>query len=73
MEREEVEGWAKEMFAAYNREGPNPGKTWDGKDVPAWEACGSQVQGKWKAAARWALSHTAQLPEYRLAVGQPSP
>lgn len=26
-------------------------KTWDGRDVPTWEKCGSQVQGKWMAAA----------------------
>lgn len=42
---------AKEMFDAYNRAGPNPGKTFDGRDVPPFEQCGEQVQGKWKAAA----------------------
>ena len=53
MTEESMEAWwAKHMFEAYNLAGPNPGKTWDGKDVPPWEKCGEQVQGKWMAAAR---------------------
>ncbi len=43
---------AKAMFDAYNAEPPNPWKTWDGKDVPKWDALSDQVRGKWKAAAR---------------------
>lgn len=43
------------MFEAYNAAGPNPGKTFDGRDVPKWEQleghAGEQVRGKWKAAA----------------------
>lgn len=46
---------AKRMFDAYNAQGPNPGKTYDGKSVPPWESLGDQVQGKWIAAARKAL------------------
>lgn len=42
---------AERMFNAYNAQGPNPGKTWDGKDVPAWAALNDQVRGKWVAAA----------------------
>ncbi len=60
MESEEVEQWAKAMFDAYNAEGPNPGKTFDGRSVPPWEQCGPQVQGKWRAAARWALRQGEQ-------------
>jgi hypothetical protein len=46
---------ARKMFEAYNAQGPNPNKTWDGKDVPAWEDLGEQVRGKWMAAARAAM------------------
>lgn len=51
-EHEAETQWAKLMFEAYNHEGPNPGKTWDGRDVPPWDKCGDQVQAKWRAAAR---------------------
>lgn len=46
-----VEQRAKEMFEAYNAQGPNPWKTWNGGDVPSWDECGEQVQAKWIAAA----------------------
>lgn len=46
---------AIKMFNAYNQEGPNPWKTWDGKDVPRWNDLNDQVRGKWIAAARVAL------------------
>jgi hypothetical protein len=46
---------ARKMFEAYNAAGPNPGKTFDGRDVPKWEQltgpAGEQVRGKWRAAA----------------------
>jgi hypothetical protein len=46
---------ARKMFEAYNAAGPNPGKTFDGRDVPSWEQLagpsGDQVRGKWRAAA----------------------
>ena len=53
-----LEQVARAMFDAYNAEGPNPNKTWDGKDVPPWEALNDQVRGKWKAAAALGLRHT---------------
>ncbi len=46
---------AQQMFEAYNAQGPNPNKTWDGKDVPTWENLNDQVRGKWDAAAMKAL------------------
>lgn len=58
---------AAEMFNAYNAQGPNPGKTWDGRDVPAFEACGDQVQGKWCAAAAKAMEVLGVRP------GPPAP
>ncbi len=48
---------AQEMFAAYNEEGPNPWKTWDGKDVPRWDELNDQVRGKWIAAAKRAVEY----------------
>jgi hypothetical protein len=50
---------AQLMFDAYNGQGPNPWKTWDGKDVPRWEQLNDQVRAKWNAAARVALIATA--------------
>lgn len=42
---------AQVVFEAYNQAGANPGKTWDGKDVPRWEDLGPEVTTKWRAAA----------------------
>jgi hypothetical protein len=39
------------MFNAYNEQGPNPWKTFDGRDVPRWDAINDQVRAKWNAAA----------------------
>lgn len=50
------EDLAKKMFDAYNEQGPNPWKTWDGKDVPRWNDLSDQVRAKWTAAARAAFS-----------------
>lgn len=47
-----LEDLARGMFDAYNAQGPNPGKTHDGRSVPAWHELGDQVRGKWVAAAR---------------------
>lgn len=55
MEPKEV-ALAREMFEAYNSQGPNPWKTFDGRDVPKWDELGEQVTAKWLAAAREALS-----------------
>lgn len=49
---EAPESKARRMFEAYNAQGPNPNKTWDGKEVPAWTALNDQVRGKWIAAAQ---------------------
>lgn len=50
-----VQTLARIMFHAYNNYGPNPWKTWDGKDVPQWDELGPHVRGKWVAAATAAL------------------
>jgi hypothetical protein len=42
---------AEQLFNAYNEQGPNPWKTWDGKDVPRWDAINDQVRAKWRAVA----------------------
>lgn len=42
---------AEQLFNTYNAQGPNPWKTFDGREVPRWEQCGAQVQGKWIAVA----------------------
>lgn len=52
---QELDGPAREMFEAYNAAGPNPGKTWDGKDVPPYWATSNQVRAKWRAAAATVL------------------
>lgn len=40
---------AREMFNAYNERGG--WKTFDGRDVPKWEALGDEVRARWVAAA----------------------
>jgi hypothetical protein len=45
------DGLAEKMFNAYNEQGPNPWKTFDGRDVPRWDAINDQVRAKWNAAA----------------------
>lgn len=42
---------AKRMFDAYNAAGANPNKTFDGRDVPAWDGLNDDVRAKWVAAA----------------------
>lgn len=62
--RPELWPLAEALFDAYNAQGPNPGKTWDGKPVPAFADCGDQVRGKWLAAAREADDRVlASLPK----------
>lgn len=51
-----IQTLAEQLFDAYNAAGPNPGKTWDGKDVPPFDACGEQVQAKWCAVAVYAMA-----------------
>lgn len=58
-DEDDVEQLAQNLFTAYNDEGPNPWKTWDGKDVPRWENLSGQVLRKWRAVARRALERLA--------------
>jgi hypothetical protein len=46
---------AVSMFNAYNEQGPNPWKTFDGRDVPRWDGLNDQVRAKWLAAAEASL------------------
>lgn len=50
-----TEDLAREIFDAYNAQGPNPWKTFDGRDVPRWDGLNEQVRAKWCAASRRAL------------------
>lgn len=59
--REQLETLARSMFDAYNEQGPNPWKTFDGRDVPRWEALNDQVRAKWQAAAAAALKWLAEF------------
>lgn len=45
---------AEQLFNAYNSQGPNPWKTFDGRDVPRWDSptMTDQVRAKWEAVAR---------------------
>jgi hypothetical protein len=47
---------AEALFCAYNEEGPNPWKTFDGRDVPRWTGLNEQVRGKWRAVAVEAMA-----------------
>jgi hypothetical protein len=47
---------ARAMFDAYNEQGPNPWKTFDGRDVPRWDELNDQVRSKWEAAAQKAIA-----------------
>lgn len=57
------EDLAKKMFDAYNEQGPNPWKTFDGRDVPRWEQLGGQVVSKWIAAAEAAMNELSHGEE----------
>jgi hypothetical protein len=48
---ERTQNLARILFNAYNDQGPNPWKTFDGRDVPRWPEVNDQVRGKWMAAA----------------------
>lgn len=39
-------------FEAYNSAGNNPGKTWDGKDVPTWDKLSDDVRAKWEVCVK---------------------
>ena len=46
---------ASQMFIAYNEHGPNPWRTFDGRDVPVWPNLTDEVRAKWVAAAERAI------------------
>lgn len=56
------ESVAKMLFNAYNEQGPNPWKTFDGRDVPRWDQLGPQVSAKWVAVARSAIRYLRPSP-----------
>lgn len=70
---------ARRMFDAYNAQGPNPWKTFDGRDVPRWDALSDQVRAKWTAAAAEAMQTLIDFPRGTgfstnpNATGEPSP
>jgi hypothetical protein len=43
---------AEALFNAYNDQGPNPWRAFNGGVVPPFADCGDQVRGKWLAVAR---------------------
>lgn len=51
-----IEDMAIKLFEAYNDEGPNPWKTFDGRQVPYWPELSDQVRAKWRASARKAVA-----------------
>lgn len=52
---------AEKMFNAYNSDGPNAWKTFDGREVPAWVSLNDSVRSKWTAAARIAAIEIAKV------------
>lgn len=46
-----VEAFARQLFEAYNEQGPTPWKTFDGRDVPRWDGLNDAVRAKWMAVA----------------------
>lgn len=65
-----LEQIAKAAFEAYNEKvqpGQTPWKTFDGRDVPRWEALGDAVQAKWMAAVEGAFRAGAQVDLNRFA------
>lgn len=56
---DELEKVAIKFFNAYNEQGPNPWKTFDGRDVPRWEQLNDQVRAKWRAVAQCAVEMAA--------------
>lgn len=65
-----LEGRAILLFCAYNDQGPNPWKTWDGNDVPRWEALSEQVKEKWRAVARTPAPEAPFVPSTPIVPGQ---
>lgn len=61
---------AKQLFEAYNEQGPNPWKTFDGRDVPRWELTSDQVRAKWEAVAREQSNESFDVLNFMLRFGQ---
>lgn len=66
---EQHEQRAERMFNAYNEQGPNPWKTFDGRDVPRWPDLTDQVRAKWVAAAT-AADVLEELPPESLTLAE---
>lgn len=64
MNQEETLRIAKIAFDAYNAAAG--GKTWDGKDIPPFEAVGERVQANWCAAIKAVLAEPKILPTVKV-------
>lgn len=51
----DIEKVAIQFFNAYNDQGPNPWKTFNGMDVPKWAQLNDQVRAKWMAVVECAV------------------
>lgn len=60
----------KQLFDVYNSQGPNPWKTFDGRDVPQWEHTSDQVRAKWDAVARAQRDESLDVLQFMLKFGQ---
>lgn len=60
----------KQLFDVYNSQGPNPWKTFDGRDVPQWEATSDQVRAKWNAVAAAQANESLDVLQFMLKFGQ---
>lgn len=63
---------AEKMFNAYNEQGPNPWKTFDGRDVPRWDGLNDQVRAKWLAAAEASIRGDVEPQKLPIGVQAPS-
>ena len=59
MNRQElIQKFAETLYGKYNDTGPNRWRTFDGRQVPNFDAVGDQVQAKWCAVSATALVET---------------
>ncbi len=56
-------------FEAYNAAGANPGKTFDGREVPTWEALTDDVREKWQAGASECFKRLATAADIAIGTG----
>lgn len=52
-----LDATAESAFNAYNETGSTPWKTFDGRDVPRWDAITEQVREKWRASVLRVIDH----------------